>query len=45
MSSDLSSCQRDIDTIVHVASSWELQLNAEKGALCILHVRSLLQKN
>ena len=22
MSSDLSSCQRDIDTIVHVASSW-----------------------
>ena len=30
MSSDLSSCGRDIDNIVHVASSWRLQLNAEK---------------
>ena len=30
MSSDLSSCQGDIDTIVHVASYWGLQLNAEK---------------
>ena len=30
MSSDSSSCQRDIDTIIHVALSWELQLNAEK---------------
>ena len=28
MSSDLSSCQRDIDTIVHVASSQGLQLNS-----------------
>ena len=30
MSSDLSSCQRDIDTKVHVTLSWGLQLNAEK---------------
>ena len=30
VSSDLYSCQKDIDTIVHVASSWGLQLNAEK---------------
>ena len=29
MSSDLSSCQRDIDTIVHVAS----QLNVEKSCV------------
>ena len=30
MSSNLSICQRDIDNIFHVASSWILQLNAEK---------------
>ena len=41
MSSDLSSCQRDIDNLVHAASSWRLQFNAEKNAvLCVLHLRS-----
>ena len=30
MSSDLSSYQRDISAIVHVDSSWGLQLNADK---------------
>ena len=30
ISSDLSGCQRDIDTIVYVALSWGLHLNAEK---------------
>ena len=30
MSSDLFSCQRDIDTLVRVTSSWGLQLNAKK---------------
>ena len=30
MSSDLSSCERDIDTIVHLASPWGLQINDEK---------------
>ena len=30
MSSDLSSCQRNIHAIVHAASSSALQLNAEK---------------
>ena len=30
MSSDLSSCQRNIHSIVHAASSSALQLNAEK---------------
>ena len=30
MSSDLPSCQRDVDSLFHVALSCELQLNAEK---------------
>ena len=34
MSSDVSSCQRDVDTIVHAASSRGLQLDAEK--CCIM---------
>ena len=42
---DLSSCQRDIDTIVHVALSWGLQLNAEKAEYCVLDVRSFLSKD
>ena len=33
MSSDLSSFQRDIDTIVHVATSCGLQVNVEKGCV------------
>ena len=41
ISSDLFSCQRDINAIVHVASSWGLRLNA---AICVLHGRSLLSK-
>ena len=41
MSSDSSSCQRDIDTIIHVALSWELQLNAEKCCvMCFAHKKS-----
>ena len=43
MLSDLSSCQSDIDIIVHVASFWVLQLNHEK--YCVLQVRSLLSKD
>ena len=30
MPSDLSSCQRSIDTLVDVTSSWGLQLSVEK---------------
>ena len=33
MSSDFYSCQRDIDTKVHVALFWGLQLNAKNAAL------------
>ena len=45
MSSDLSSCQRNIDTIIHVASSWGLQLNAQNCCVCVLDVKSFLSKD
>ena len=44
MSSDLSSCQGDIDTIVHVALSWGLQPNAEEYSVMRFARKSLLSK-
>ena len=44
ISSDLSSCQRDIDTVVDVVSSWGLQLNAEKCCVKRFASKSLPSK-
>ena len=43
MSSELSSCQRDIITIVHVNSSGGLHLNAEKCV--VLYVKTHLSRD
>ena len=45
MSSDLSSCQRDIDTIIHFASSLGLQINTEKCcAMRFAHRKSSIER-
>ena len=42
MSSDVSICQRDIYTILLVASSWGLQLSTEKS--CVSEKKSFIER-